>query len=64
MIIDDHHYDFIIIGGGAGGSTLANQLSRKGKWVLLLERGGNLPPEDQNIVGTDLFRKTRYHPKR
>ena len=63
MIIDDHHYDFIIIGSGAGGATLARQLSKKGKWVLVLERGGQLPLEEQNIVGTDLFRKTRYHPK-
>tara|TARA_B100000945_G_scaffold289342_1_gene262336 strand:- start:408 stop:1976 length:1569 start_codon:yes stop_codon:yes gene_type:complete len=63
MLIDDHHYDFIIIGGGAGGATLANQLSKKRKWVLLLERGGQLPPDEQNITGTDLFRKTRYHPE-
>ena len=63
MIIDDHHYDFIIIGSGAGGATLASQLSKEGKWVLVLERGGQLPLEEQNIIGTDLFRKTRYHPK-
>ena len=39
MIIDDSHYDIIIIGSGAGGGTLAGSLSREGRSVLLLERG-------------------------
>ena len=39
MIIDDRHYDIIIIGSGAGGGTLAGCLSSKGHSVLLLERG-------------------------
>ena len=30
MIIDDNHYDVIVIGSGAGGGTLAGALSRKG----------------------------------
>tara|TARA_Y100001968_G_scaffold8503_1_gene7162 strand:+ start:15174 stop:16754 length:1581 start_codon:yes stop_codon:yes gene_type:complete len=62
MFIDDHHYDCIIIGSGAGGATLASELSRQGKWVLLLERGVQLPLEDQNIKDVDLFKKNRYHP--
>ena len=33
MIIDDRHYDVIIIGSGAGGGTLAGALSRQGRNV-------------------------------
>ena len=36
MIIDDNHYNVIVIGSGAGGGTLAGQLARSGKNVLLL----------------------------
>ena len=63
MIFDDNHYDVIVIGGGAGGGTLAGALSRKGKNVLVLERGGAMALEDQNVADVDLFRKDRYHPK-
>ena len=62
MIIDDNHYDVIVIGSGAAGGTLAGQLVAAGKRVLLLERGGRLALADQNVADVDLFRKDRYHP--
>lgn len=62
MIIDDRHYDVIVIGSGAGGGTLAGQLAASGRTVLLLERGGSMPLADQNVADVDLFRKDRYHP--
>ncbi len=63
MIIDDTHYHVILIGSGAAGGTIAASLAASGSRVLLLERGGPMPAEDQNVAGTDLFRKDRYHPK-
>lgn len=33
------HYDVVVIGSGAGGSTLAYELSRSGRQVLVVERG-------------------------
>ena len=63
MIIDDRHYDFIIIGSGAAGGTMARSLASGGHAVLLLERGQQMPLADQNVADVDLFRKDRYHPK-
>ena len=42
------HFDGIVIGSGAGGGTLTHALAPTGKRILLLERGGFLPPERQN----------------
>jgi choline dehydrogenase-like flavoprotein len=61
MIVDDLYYDIIIIGTGAGGGTLAYKLAPTGKKILLLERGGYMPLEEQNRSNVDVFKKERYH---
>jgi choline dehydrogenase-like flavoprotein len=35
-------YDVIVVGSGAGGSTVAREMTRRKKTVLLLERGGRV----------------------
>ncbi len=61
MIIDDQHYDIIIVGTGAGGGTLAQRLAPTGKRILLLERGTGMALADQNRANVDIFKKERYH---
>ena len=61
MIIDDRHYDIIIIGTGAGGGTLAGKLAPTGKQILILERGDFMPLEEQNRTSVDVFKRERYH---
>src|SRR5262249_22546304 len=38
--------DVVIVGTGAGGATLAYELARRGREVLLLERGAHVDPRD------------------
>ena len=45
----NEHYDVIIIGTGAGGGTLVRKLAESGKRILLLERGGFLKREKENL---------------
>lgn len=61
MIIDDQHYDVIIVGTGAGGGTLAQALAPTGKRILVLERGDFMPLEEQNRTNVDVFKRERYH---
>lgn len=42
-------YDVIVVGSGAGGSTVAREMTRRNKKVLLLERGGRT-----NMMGNTL----------
>ncbi len=44
---ESRRYEFLIVGSGAGGATLARELSRRGRDVLLLEQG-----QPQPKVGT------------
>jgi choline dehydrogenase-like flavoprotein len=53
-------YDVIIIGTGAGGGTLAAELAKSGKRILILERGDWLPRERQNWDVEDVFVDNRY----
>ena len=56
-------FDVIIIGSGAGDGTLALKLAASGKRILILERGGYLPREQQNWDTTEVFVKNRYTSK-
>jgi choline dehydrogenase-like flavoprotein len=55
-----HHYDVIIIGTGAGGGTLAWKLAPSGKRILLLERGGYMPREEDNLSSRAVFIDGKY----
>jgi choline dehydrogenase-like flavoprotein len=59
-MVDDQHYDVIVIGTGAGGGTLAHRLAPTGKRVLLLERGDYLPRERDNWDSTAVFVQGKY----
>ena len=61
MIIDDQHYDVIIIGTGAGGGTLARKLAPTGKKILILEQGELVYRESSELIDTEVFKKEQYH---
>ena len=55
-----NHYDIIIIGAGAGGGTVAYSLAPTCKRILILERGGYLPKEDDNWNPDAIFQGRKY----
>ena len=54
-----NRYEYLIAGSGTGGATLALELCRKGKRVLMLELGtADFPPPfvlETSLEGTDVF---------
>lgn len=54
------HYDLCIIGAGVGGGALAQALAPTGKKILLLNRQGSLPREQENWDPHALFVRNRY----
>ena len=55
-----NHYDIIIIGAGAGGGTVAYSLAPTSKRILILERGGYLPKEEDNWNPDAIFQGRKY----
>ena len=52
-----NEYDLVIIGSGAGGAPIAQELARKGKSVLMLEKGPLILPQYQAAFGVSGFRR-------
>jgi choline dehydrogenase-like flavoprotein len=53
-------FDLVIIGTGAGGGTVAQALAATGARILVVERGGFVPVEDQNWDPAAVWRELRY----
>src|SRR5665213_3037302 len=58
--MSDAHYDLIVIGSGPGGASLAQRLAPTGKCILILERGGYLPREEENWSAQAVFVDGKY----
>ena len=56
-------YDIIIIGSGAGGGTMALELAKTGKKILIIERGEHLPREIDNWSPKAVFIDKKYRTK-
>ena len=56
-------YDIILIGTGIGGSTMATQLAKTGKSLLILERGGFIPKEKDNWDPQKVMVEGKYRPQ-
>jgi choline dehydrogenase-like flavoprotein len=53
-------YDVVIIGSGAGGGTVAHALAGTAARILILERGGFVPSEEENWSAEAVWRDERY----
>ncbi len=59
----NERYDIVIIGSGAGGGTMAHALSDTSARILILERGGFVPQEDENWNPEAVWKHLRYQTK-
>lgn len=47
---ENQHYDAIVVGSGAGGATVARELAKQNRKVLILERGAR-PALKESLIG-------------
>ncbi|MCX4766564.1 GMC family oxidoreductase [Streptomyces sp. NBC_01275] len=59
--LDVYDADVLVLGSGAGGATTAWALASTGARVLVVERGGFLPREQDNWSPQAVFGEGRYH---
>lgn len=52
---DKNEFDAIVVGTGSSGATIARELSKKKKRVLMLERGGNAPLRESILGFSSIF---------
>jgi choline dehydrogenase-like flavoprotein len=48
--LNNAEFDAIVVGSGPGGATVARELSKRRKRVLILERGGNAPLKESLLA--------------
>jgi choline dehydrogenase-like flavoprotein len=48
--VNDKEFDAIVVGSGPGGATVARELSKRKKRVLILERGGDAPLKEGSLA--------------
>src|SRR5687768_3175851 len=56
----NEHFDIIIVGSGAGGGTIAHALAATSARILVLERGGFVPQEEENWSPEAVWKHLRY----
>ncbi len=59
-VMRQERYDIVVIGSGAGGGTLAHALSQTSARILIVERGGFIPQEEENWDPEAVWKHLRY----
>jgi choline dehydrogenase-like flavoprotein len=59
----ENHYDAIIVGSGTCGATIARELSKQKKKVLILEKGGDHPLKETLAAISPILNEVKVAPK-
>jgi GMC oxidoreductase/putative NAD(P)-binding protein len=53
--VNNQEFDAIVVGSGPGGATVARELSKRKKRVLILERGGDAPTKEGFLATSSIL---------